>query len=431
MSSYLRADAYEDYIYYDSQIVDLKQGTEGRPDPVIRIADTRASPLVLSQREYYFSLIRANLTGMTYNLPLTCSIAQKAPNTDVDLTIWSVTLDLSANYDVPSVGNTQFNITKQAYLRHIPEFLNELPPPVPVGGIQNPYNFSTSKYYWLTSFATFCQMWNTASAQALADIQTDFNTQWIATGTATPPPTLTTTAPFIIYDPGSSLFSIYCDTYGYGDADRLSVGTTSDEQFTIFQNTNLQGMLNNFKCYYLGIDTITGKEYQLLPSNILGQNIGASASPSSSGSAPTTRYYILTQDYTSQALWSPTNSIVFLSSQIGTQPENTNPPVNVDFGTGTGSSTSATSNVVTDITLPFTNAGDWRQNINFQPSIYRLISLGNSDKPIQTIDFTLAWKNRFTGEIVPITGYNQASLSLKIMFVKKTALVNPPYGKLF
>lgn len=428
--SYTREDAFEDYIYYDSQIVDLKQGTEGRPDPVIRIADTRASPLVLSQRQYYFSLIRANITGMTYNLPLTCSIIQKAPNTDVDLTIWSLTLDLSANYNVPLVGNTQFNITKQVYLRHIPEFLNELPPSVPVGGIQNPYNFSTSKYYWLTSFATFCEMWNTASAQAMADIQSEFATQWIATGTPNPVPTLITQAPYIIYDQGSSLFTIYGDTYGFGGNDRIAVGG-SDEQFTLYHNTNLQGMLNNFKCYYNGVDTLTGKDYTLIFNNILGQNIGASASPSSSTPAPTTRFYLLTQDYPSQALWSPTNSIVFLSSQIGTQPENTNPPVNVDIGTGTGSSTSATSNVITDITIPFNSAGDWRQNINFQPSIYRLISLGNSDRPIQTIDFTLAWKNRYTGEIVPITGYNQSSLSLKIMFVKKTALVNPPYGKLF
>lgn len=426
--AYVREDAFEDYIYYDSQIVDKKQGLDGRPDPVIRISDTRASPLVLSQRKYWFSIIRFNLQGATYNLPLTCSIPQKAPNTDPDLTIWSLTLDLSANYDVPGIGNTQFNISKQAYLRHIVEFQDAIPPIVPVGGIQNPYNFQDSKYYWLTSFATYCEMWNNASAQALADIQTDFNTQWIATGTVAPPPTLQTEAPYIIYDQGSSLFTIYCDTYGYGDADRISAGTTADEQFSIFQNTNLMGMLNNFKATYLGIDTTTGKEYQLLPQNIKGQNIGATASPDSTVPASTKRYYLLTQDYPSQALWPVANSIVFLSSQIGTQPENTNPPVDVDGNTGTGTSTSSTNNVITDITLPFNNAGDWRQNIVYTPSVYRLISLGNSDKPIQTIDFTLAWKNRFTGDITPISGYNQSSLSLKCMFVKKTAMVNPPYG---
>lgn len=430
--AYIREDAYEDYIYYDSQIVDKKQGLDGRPDPVIRIADTRASPLVLSQNKYWFSIIRFNLNGMTYNLPLTCSIPQKAPNTDPDLTIWSVTLDLSANYDVPGVGQTQFNITKQAYLRHIQEFQNELPPVVPVGGIQNPYNFNNSKYYWITSFATFCEMWNTASAQALADIQTEFGVQWVATGTGASIPTLVTQAPYIIYDQGSSLFSIFCDTYGFGGASRLSASIpTVDEQFRIFQNTNLMGMINNFKCFSLGFDPLFGREYELLPENIFGQNIGAQASPSSTIPASTKRYYVLTQDYPSQALWPVANSIVFLSSQIGTMPENTNPPVDVDGNTGTGTSTSSTSNVVTDITLPFNNAGDWRQNIVYTPGIYRLISLGNSDKPIQTIDFTLAWKNRFTGDISPIQGFNQSSCSLKVMFAKKTAMVNPPYGKMF
>lgn len=401
-------------------MVDKRTIDDGRPDPVIRFTETRGTPLVEDVGKYYFTIVRFQLAGATLNLPLTIPQIQ-LNQPDPNLTIYSTTLRCQASYDVPAVGPTNFTMESQVWLEHFPEFTDEPVPPVPAGGVQGT-PIADTKYYWITSFAHWCDMVNTAFEDAVADVQAQFAVQWVATGTAAPVPTLQTEAPYVIYDQGSNLFTIYCDTYGYGGADRISAGSTADENWTIYFNSNLYGMMANFETLFVGQDLVNGKEYELVVRNIKGQNIGAQASPDASVPASTKRYYLLTQDYASTGqLWSPINSIVFTSLTMGVSPEATNPPVDIGGNLTEPGSTTSSQNIITDISLPINSAGDWRQNIVYVPSAqYRLCSLPASNRPLQTIDLNVGFKSRFDGQIIPLRAYNLSSISMKIAFIKKT-----------
>jgi hypothetical protein len=251
---------------------------------------------------------------------------------------------------------------------------------------------------------------------ALTQMQTDFQTFWTAEGGAGTAPTLTTKVPYLEYDPSAKLFSLYADKYGFGGADRTSAGSpTDDENFQLFFNSNLFGLCSNFSNLYLGQDQVLGQDNEILFQNKLGKN---------TYTYDGTDYYICKQDYESiSSLWSPIASIVFTTTLLPIIPEQVGTPVK--FGQSNiqvpFSSPSAFQPIITDISLPLDSPADYRGLVQYNPTgEYRLTSMTSSRQEVRNIDCQVYWKHRLDGELYPITMFNLSSVSIKMMFRKKS-----------
>jgi len=390
----------------NNRTVDLGLGT----DPSIRFSETRDTPIINDASKYYFSIIRFQMNGAGRDLPIFVPQVQIG-QTDPDLTVYSTTLKATVAYDIPTVGVRTFNSTKRVFINYVPESVSA-PTPQPPMTRQD----LNSKYYFVYTFQHWVNLVNTALTTAMAQIQTDFQTFWTAEGGAGTAPTLTTKVPYLQYEPSEKLFSFYADSYGFGGADRTSASSATDnENFQLFLNSNLFGLVSNFSNVYLGQDQILGQDNEILFQNKLGKNLYTYDS---------TDYYICKQDYESiSSLWSPIASIVFTTTLLPILPEQVGTPVK--FGEGNiqvpFSSPSAFQPIITDISLPLDSPADYRGLVQYNPSgEYRLTSMTSSRQEVRNIDVQVYWKNRLDGELYPITMFNLSSVSIKMMFRKKS-----------
>jgi len=137
----------------------------------------------------------------------------------------------------------------------------------------------------------------------------------------------------------------------------------------------------------------------------------------------------MTQEYTSTStLWSPVDSIVFISNLLPIQNEQTAPPNtygNGNVGNSTAVSQSAFQPIITDITNDLsTDPAGYRKMIYYAPTAeYRMADFQNSKAEIKNIDIQLFWKNRLNNQLYPVSMYNLSSVSFKMMFRKKNALM--------
>ena len=265
------------------------------------------------------------------------------------------------------------------------------------------------------------------------------------------------------YNPNSNLFSIAFDSYGFGcntntylNAIATAVqpgytidivspinqdqrlcnqsGTNANENFSLFFNSNAMGLFTNFNNIYYGLESVSnnGMDNLIVCSNeqtsqynpyAFNTTSGTIVLTSSLNSAYPKVLFVMTQDYPStSSLWSPIASIVFCSTLLPTLPENISAPVILNSGNNTTQNTSlnAFTPIITDIALPMATAGDYRQFISYTPSAeYRLTSLGTSQVDVREMNITVYWKHRLSGELVPLTLFNQSSVSLNVLFRRR------------
>ena len=139
-------------------------------------------------------------------------------------------------------------------------------------------------------------------------------------------------------------------------------------------------------------------------------------------------WYAMTQNYVSTStLWSPIDSIVFTSTLLPLQNEQTAPPNALgsrNTGNSTATSQSAFSPIITDVSLDLsTDPTAYRKMIYYAPSAeYRMADFQNSKQDIRNIDIQVFWKNRLDNQLYPVSMFNLSSVSFKLMFRKKTYL---------
>lgn len=315
----------------------------------------------------------------------------------------------------------------------------------------------SDKYWWCYTY----KHWVDCVNRSLTDAMTQVATQLTATTGTTI--TLISNAPVLSYNQTSNLFSIAFDSYGFGcntntylngiatsvqpgytldivspinQDERLcnQSGTTANENFSLFFNSNMFGLFSNFNNIYYGLESISnnGMDNLIVCSNeqtasynpyTFNTTSGTIVATSTLNSAYPKVLFVMTQDYAStSSLWSPISSIVFCSTLLPTVPENISAPVVLNSGNNTSQNTSlnAFTPIITDIALPMATAGDYRQFISYTPSAeYRLTSLGTSQVDVREMNISVFWKHRLTGELVPLTLFNQSSVSLKILFRKR------------
>ena len=142
----------------------------------------------------------------------------------------------------------------------------------------------------------------------------------------------------------------------------------------------------------------------------------------------TTDWVIMTQEVQSTStLWSPVESLVFISNLLPIQNEQTAPP-NV-YGTGNIGNSSATAPsafqpIITDVANDLSlDPYAYRKMIYYAPvAEYRMADFQNSKAEIKTIDIQVYWKNRLNNQLYPLSMYNLSSVSIKVLFRKKSSI---------
>jgi hypothetical protein len=299
----------------------------------------------------------------------------------------------------------------------------------------------STRYYWLDTFQHWVGLVNEALTQANNALYTEWNSARIANGNVASPYTGFSTGgtpwtgvyptPVCSYDIPSGLFSILYPAI-YKTAQPIfenpynGTPPAPNTQPTLWFNQNLEGLLSNFYNLYYNSpqgdgsllsgtpkDFPEGYVYKMLVVN--EQNLAG----------------IITQTQEAQStstLWSPIESLVFISNLLPIQNEQVAPPNTYgtgNIGNSTATAQSAFQPIITDIANdlaldPFA----YRKMIYYAPSAqYRMADFKNSKQEIKTIDVQVFWKNRLNNQLYPLTMYNLSSVSIKILFRKKTVLM--------
>lgn len=280
--------------------------------------------------------------------------------------------------------------------------------------------------------------------------------------------------PQMVYTPSTQRFSIYADSQGFGERTLAfiaavapgAIAPTTAPYFRLFFNTNMYGLFANFKNNYCNTPTILaqttysgnvaktfpafaqpaggGYVNEILFPNKFYQNaadyrLSPYAGTPPLGYVPPTGftpaltqqrvYWITEQDFNSTSqLWSPVSSIVFLSTLLPVRAEQTGPPVvlgqgNLGFSEATAQS--AFQPIITDLALDLTGgAENYKNAFYYVPSAeYRLSDFTGSRQDIRNIDIQVYWKCRLDSQLYPLSMFNGSSVSVKLMFRHKDALL--------
>jgi hypothetical protein len=460
-----------DIVYYNADIINDNQTNQVAigADPVIRFQETRSTALIKDISLFNFSIVRFTMDGPNKDLPLFLPTVQLGQS-DVDLTAYSIGIkfkpatafvygDYNAIPDIYARGFVKYLTETAAYYAGTLPFPNA---PLTSQDIRGVYYFVYTYQHWLTlcnllffqltsndpvapsayfpegnlayQFAitygattghivpTVLQL-PTASAhtgqtwavESTGRFYLSNGTIWILqTSPALPN---SNQPPQFQYDATTGLFSLFVSgDYLYPSP--IVPPFLTPVAYTMYFNTNMFGLFTNFANFYIGNEA-NGQVNQLIFQNKLFKNYYVDPSNSLS-------WFIYTQEHEStSSLWSPISSLVFTSTLIPIFPENTGQPI-VFGGTNNNpnSSTSAFQPIITDIALPMSaGAYDYRTFIEYLPSAeYRLSSFTGSRQELRNIDVQVFWKARLDNNLYPVRMFNLSSVSIKMMFRKKSAV---------
>lgn len=433
-----------DLVYLNLSVIN--QGTEDDNAAVpVRFVETRDAPVLKDASKYQMSVVRFTMSGM--DLPLfipTVKTTQPDPNmTEYEMAVsyeqtW-VTTDHPAGVLIRAVPAVNSMIWT-------PELKNQATPRAPN---LNGQDVTSSRYYHAHSYQHVIDCFNVALATAWSNTYTAFQTAWAAaTGDAFPYASQAAwmadagCAPMITYDAASGLFSIRADARSFGQrvpAWAAPGGGTSPLTAPVsrlFMDTNMCTLFANFDSNTwgaggagpFGTGTVAGYVYEVVFPNKGWTNLQdlSTVAPAWLPADQRGLFWTVTQDFesTSGGCWSPIASIVFTTSLLPVRSEAVTPPV-LYGKTNTGNQMSSVSNatlpIITDIAIDLAGDGAdaYRKMIYYAPTAqYRYASLSSSKVPINSVDVALFYKLRLTGELVPVTCRNQASVDIKILFAR-------------
>ena len=380
-------------IYYDIAVSNL-QNSSTPPQP-FAYQDTRTVPFITNPEDYTMSIIR--FTMGSSSLPV--FIPQIQPDQgDRDLTIYSVTL-----------RNQGFEV--QTFINWNPQEVS-VPLPPPPSQTSTKRQFNQNGYYNCYSYTFFIE-------RVYAALVTSFialDVLVVAAGLVMP----SFYPPLISWDPTTNSATMFADTEGYD----LNP-TVVPHPIEVFMNAPLFSLFNSFPAIYLGYNVVNGKNYKIPFVDIGGTNctqiIPPGQPPPPPGSPATYINYraiVWSQEQSTTASWSPILSVVFTSNTLPIESNSVSTPVvfSDNQNITLGGNNSAFENIVTDIV---SEDGNYRPNLVYNPSAeYRMISL-KGNRPLYSIDLNIYYKIT-TGELIPLRLFSSESVTVKLMFRRKT-----------
>ena len=379
-----------DKIYYDIQISNIDD-IDTLP-PVLNFIETRNNPFLYESDKYYMSIIRFSLE--TPNLPVFIPTIQPAPNTDINLTIYSVTLQWSNPKNVTQI------FTSQQFIRYTPQSNIATLPPNPTQ-TENGLQYNAGSYYNIYNYQYFIYLINNAFSSAYQELLT----QITDAGLVLP----STHSPILSWDTGNNTAILNCDILGYS--------TTSTNYIKIFFNTAIAQLFSSFPVLITSASSFLGLNTQIITDSYNNANV-IQYPPYN----PTYDAIQVFQEFSTIALWSPITSIVFTSNTLPIVSNQVSTPVIYNNGNQLGSNgnNALISQVITDF---ISNEGIYKPNLVYEPTAqYRYIEL-LSNRPLNTFDLQVYWKDR-QGILIPFYLSSGCTATIKVLFTKKSSFGN-------
>lgn len=375
-----------DKVYYDITISNL--ATTSTAGPTIYFNETRNSPFILDPASYYLSIVRFTLD--TNTLPVIQPDIQPAPNSNVNLTNYSITLE----YNNPVAPFQSF--LQQTFITFVPQNNQAIvpaPPSQTLSGLQN----NETGYYDIFNYQYWILLVNNTFQQCF----TALNAQVVAAGLVLPTPN----SPVMSWDIQNNIAILNADQAGYDD--------TTANKIDIYFNPPLFNIFSSFPFIIESTDVVAGgKNARIIMSGFGGANV-VQFPPV----APTYVALQIVQEYSTLALWTPITSIVFTSNTLPIVANQVSAPLLFFDGKRfqSGGNNSNIAQIITDFVA---NNGIYKPNVVYIPSAqYRLVDLvGNS--PLYNIDIEVFYKNR-VGEFIPIRLNSGGTATIKILFTRK------------
>jgi len=420
-------DTNPDHVYYDV-IITNKSSTSQPPQRLV-YDEKKNQPFLTNPNEYYFSIVRFSLDTPTLpvfipNIDLTNDGNIYPIKSIPQPTIYSITLTYT---DITT------NITysgDQTYINWIPQDQSAVPPK----NIQKTDNISgfqdtNTTYYYCYSFQWFIDLINVGFKEAYDSLKTVVENN----GLTLP----TTNIPFMSWDIGAGLAIINADvgtanggylTINANNSLPLTIGNTDYSKYNsigIFFNNALYNIFNSFPMiqYEYGEVVnynncqVAGGNIQIPVCSYLGQN--CIQQPINAFNATSTGTYYtcaqVSQEFSTIAIMSPVDSIVFTSGTIPVRVSNVALPYIYDGNTTIAISNN--SNICSTLTDFQSTSGEYRSFLQYTPSVYRLIDLiGN--QTLNNLDLYCYWKGR-DGLLRPLYLATGGTCSIKMMFRNK------------
>ncbi len=374
-------------LYYDIQISNIEN--QNTKPPVLTFIETRNNPFIYDTNQYEMSVIRFVLD--TPNLPVFIPTIQPAPNTDIDLTIYSVSLQ----WNNPVAPFQTF--TQQTYIRYIPQSLvPEVPPPPTL--TDNGLQYNDGQYYYIYNYQYFIFLINNAFINCFNAL----NAQVVGAGLVLP----TIHPPVMSFDTMNNTAIINCDLLGYNTANPTN-------QIGIFFNTPLSVLFSSFPVKLLSIVSNLGLNAQIITNSFQLSNV-IQYPPF----APVYNAIQVFQEFSTITLWCPISSIVFTSQTLPIVSNQISTPILFN-NSGVLANNGNNSLIAQTITDFVANDALYKPQLIYVPQAeYRMIEL-ISNRPLNTFDISVFWKDKQTGALIPFFLSSGASATIKVLFRKK------------
>lgn len=344
-----------------------------------RFIDNRSQPIIDKPSDYTMSVVRFRCD--TSNIPLLLMPIQPLPNTDINKSIYSITLSY-----------TPSNYNSQKYVMYS-NTGTDAPVPPNTNGIGKISNIDPNyaAYYSIYVVDRLLELINNALNDAYTDI---VNTQW----GGIPDPNYSC-APQIGFDSTSQLFFIIAPV-AYSSASPLVEFYMNKDLYYLFDSSFLTTQ------YYYDPQPFN-KDIQI---NIYNNGANNITLPAPFGNS--VKYY---QNFPTLGNISIFSNLIFAGNNIPCRYE-----LLPNRGVNTTNSDIGNTQfpIITDFTLDNSNGTSFRNQIYYVPSAeYRRVNL-ISDTPLTQIDLSIYWTDKYNN-LYPLLLNSSQSCTLKILFEKK------------
>lgn len=317
--------------------------------------------LINKPSDYYLSIVRFQIP--TADIPLLIPEIESYPNTDVNKTVYTVTL----NYQNFTSGPVHV-----MFETVVP---NTTPRPITAQD-PNPMK-NPNDYYFIYTYRHFIRLVNNAYVTA-------YNLLNTAAGGV-----LTAGPPFITYDPTTLLMTFHCPAAYLNSAANPIEIYMNYKLFTFFDATEFT---------FYDYQSATGVRINVY--NYNGTNLVSGV-------------YLMTQQYQCLSVWNTFKSVQIVSNLL---------PINNEFipaPSGQDQNTLNSKGVLKDFIPLYENGPEARTMLNFVlEGPYQLINL-NSNYPINSLDISVYWEDRYGNTYLLSIPYNQL-LTIKLVFIKRS-----------
>jgi len=382
-----------EFIYYNSHAISTQNYSKGqKEDAVARISEDRTTAIIPDISKYDLSIVRFDAVGLK-DIPIFIPMIETGQS-DPNKTVYRCTMNVRISDG--SGGVQSFTATEN--LIFFPQLLGLEQPTPPT--IRPEYS---NEYYYVYTIDHMNKLLDKCFLSVVNALQQQINLF------AVEPITINQVPPQVQFNKNTGKFKLYFDKRGFG---KFGIPSGSDAFFDIWFNSNLYNLVSNFSGYFYE-DIVEDTRYFKFD---FYKHLGTQYETIDS-----IEYIVMEQENKSLELWSPAANIVFTTDLIPSLSEQ----VNISNLTGTSidrvGNNNDTENILTDIALPLDNPFDV-QTISYVPSAeYRMINLNNSaGRQLKNINFSLFWRNKYNGALVPVKLSGGSYFSVKLMFRHKS-----------